>query len=203
MFNKVDIKKVETVYQGYFRVDKYHLKHSLYQGGMSQTLSREVFERGHIGAVLLYDIKKDCLVMIEQFRPGAYAAGWEPWVLECVAGVIEKNENPEELVLREAKEEAACEISALIPIHHFLSSPGACSETVHLYCGLVDSDLAGDICGLDNEGENIKVRIIPSDQIDKLLSTNKVVNAKTLIALQWFLLNRSKLNLSYNTQNKS
>ena len=90
---------------------------------MSPTLSREVFERGHIGAVLLYDIKKQCLVMIEQFRPGAYAAGWEAWVLECVAGVIEKDENPEQLVYRESIEETGCEISALIPIHQFLSSP--------------------------------------------------------------------------------
>ena len=199
MQNKVDIEKLETVYQGYFRVDKYHLKHSLYQGGMSQSLSREVFERGHVGAVLLYDINKECLVMIEQFRPGAYAAGWEPWLLECVAGVIEKNENPEALVRREAKEEAGCEISMLIPIHHFLSSPGACSETVHLYCGLVDSERAGEICGLVDEGENIQVRIIPSEQVNELLSNNKVVNAKTLIALQWFLLNQRKLQQLWNT----
>ena len=82
----------------------------------------------------------------------------------------------------------------LIPIHHFLSSPGACSETVHLYCGLVDSNIAGDICGLDDEGENIKVRVIPSDKVGDLLSENKVVNAKTLIALQWFLLNQSKIH---------
>ena len=200
MQNKVDIEQVETVYQGYFRVDKFHLKHSLYQGGMSQSLSREVFQRGHIGAVLLYDINKQCLVMIEQFRPGAYAAGWEPWILECIAGVIEKNETPELLVRREASEEAGCEISMLFPIHHFLSSPGACSETVHLYCGLVDSNLAGDICGLDDEGENIKVRIIPCESVSELLSENKIVNAKTLIALQWFLLNQSKIQQLYKTQ---
>ena len=179
MSKKVVVEQVESVYQGYFRVDQYLLKHGLYQGCMSPTLSREVFERGHIGAVLLYDIEKACLVMIEQFRPGAYAAGWEPWVLECVAGVIEKDENPEQLVRRESVEEAGCEISLLFPIHRFLSTPGACSETVHLYCGLVDSETAGSICGLDNEGENIKVKIIPCNQVKSLLTENRVVNAKT------------------------
>ena len=200
MHNNVEIENIETVFKGYFRVDKYHLRHSLYQGGMSQCLSREVFERGHIGAVLLYDIKKQCLVMIEQFRPGAYAAGWQPWILECVAGVIENNENPEQLVRREAIEEAGCEISMLVPIHQFLSSPGACSETVHLYCGLVDSDLAGDICGLVDEGENIKVKRVPCEQVKDLLSANKIVNAKTLIALQWFLLHQEKLHQLYDAE---
>ena len=200
MSKKVVVEQVKPVYQGYFRVDQYLLKHSLYQGGMSPTLSREVLERGHIGAVLLYDIKKDCLVMIEQFRPGAHAAGWEPWVLECVAGVIEKGENPEQLVHRESLEETGCEISLLVPIHRFLSSPGACSETVQLYCGLVDSETAGSICGLNSEGENIKVRIIPTDQINQLLTENKMVNAKTIIALQWFLLNQSRLNQLWANQ---
>ncbi len=200
MSKKVVVEKVQSVYRGYFRVDQYLLQHSLYQGGMSPILSREIFERGHIGAVLLFDAKKDCLVMIEQFRPGAYAAGWEPWVLECVAGVIEKDESPEQLVRRESVEEAGCEISLLVPIHQFLSSPGACSETVKLYCGLVDSETAGTICGLDSEGENIKVRIIPCNQVSELLANNKIVNAKTLIALQWFLLNQSTLHQLWESQ---
>src|SRR3546814_18574745 len=52
-------------------------------------MAREIFERGHAAAVLLYDPARDAVVLIEQFRPGAYAAGVNPWLVEVVAGIIE------------------------------------------------------------------------------------------------------------------
>ena len=45
--------------------------------------------RGHAAAVLPYDPERDAVVLIEQFRPGAYAAGVDPWLIEVVAGIIE------------------------------------------------------------------------------------------------------------------
>ena len=57
-------------------------------------------------AVLPYDPRRDEVVLIRQFRAGAYVAGRHPWTWEIVAGIIEDGESPEDLVRREAVEEA-------------------------------------------------------------------------------------------------
>ncbi|HXH03156.1 MAG TPA: NUDIX domain-containing protein [Candidatus Competibacteraceae bacterium] len=175
----------DCVYQGRFRVERYRLSYRLYDGRYSAELSREVFERGHVGAVLPVDPVRDAVVLIEQFRVGAYVAGWQPWLVECVAGIIEAGETSEELVRREAREEAGCVITDLVPIMRFLTSPGACSETVALYCGRVDSAKVGGLHGLAAEGEDIRVLALPIVQALEMLEQGLIVNAKTIIALQW------------------
>ena len=116
----------------HFRIDRYRLRHKLFEGDWSGEIEREVFERGHAVTVLLFDPDRDKLVFIEQFRPGAYAAlaspwfdnGASPWLIECVAGIIEPGESPEDVARREAIEEADCEVSDIVPVCHYLLSPG-------------------------------------------------------------------------------
>ena len=55
------------------------MRHGRFDGGWSGEMRREVFERGHAAAVLLYDPTCGAFVMCEQFRVGAYAAGMAPW----------------------------------------------------------------------------------------------------------------------------
>ncbi|MBT6273342.1 MAG: NUDIX domain-containing protein, partial [Chromatiales bacterium] len=110
---EVDLLRRDTLFQSYFRVDQYELRHSLFAGGMGDAVVREVFERGHMAAVLPVNPANDSVVMIEQFRPGAYAVGWHPWLLECVAGVIEPGETASGVAGRETMEEAGCEIRHL------------------------------------------------------------------------------------------
>ena len=83
--HKIDILDKARVYEGYFRVDRYRLRHGLHEGGMGNEIVREVFERGHAVGILPFDPDRDEVVMIEQFRIGAYAAGVEPWLTEIVA----------------------------------------------------------------------------------------------------------------------
>ncbi len=190
---KVDLIEKHTVFDGYFQIHHYRLRFSLHEGGMSPALDREVFERGQVAAVLLVDPERDEVVLIEQFRVGPYAVGWDPWLLEGVAGIIEDGESAEEVALREAKEEAGCEITDLVPIMRYLSSPGACTETVALFCGRVDSSRADGVHGLDEEHEDIKVVVCSVDKAIELLRSGRIVNAKTIIALQWLALNYADL----------
>lgn len=190
---KVEILEKTSPQTGYYRIDRFRLRHSLHQGGMSPEISREVFERGHVGAVLPVDMARGEVLLIEQFRPGALAAGWEPWVLECVAGVIEEGESPEDLVRREAVEEAGCELGQLRFVYRYLTSPGASSETVHLFMGQADLSAAGGTHGLAEEGEDIRVLVVGIDEALAMLAEGRIVNAKTIIALQWLAANRSEL----------
>ena len=182
----------ETCYRGFFRLDRCRVRHELYAGG-SHEISRELFERGHAAAVVLYDPVRDRLVMIEQFRIGAMQSRFGPWVLEFVAGIIEPGESAESVVQRESVEEAGCEVLEVELIGEFMVSPGGCSEHIYLYWGKVDSSEAGGIHGLAEEGEDIRVLTVDADEVAELIASGKASSATTLIGLQWFLLNRARL----------
>lgn len=182
-----------VAFQGYFRVGRYFFRHGLYQGGQSGTLRREVFERGHAAAVLPYDPLRDEIVLIRQFRAGAYVAGRHAWTWEIVAGILEEDEAPEALIKREAVEEADLEIRDVIPIHDVVVSPGACSETCAIFLGRADTTNAGGVYGLESEGENILVKVLSFDEARAMLDRDEIGNAIGVIALQWLALHRDEV----------
>ena len=197
----VDIIEKQTPFQGYFRIDRYRLKHRLFEGGWSQEISREIFERGHAVTALLFDPDRDRLVFIEQFRAGAFCAlaspwfddSFSPWLVECIAGIIEEGETPEQVARRETVEEAGCEITDIVPVCHYLVSPGGSTESVFVFCGRVDSENADSIHGVIEEQENIRVFTVPVTEALHWLDEGRIANAMTLIALQWFKLNHDGL----------
>jgi ADP-ribose pyrophosphatase len=189
----VEVLEKTTPYRGFFRMDVYRLRHRKFDGGWTQELSREVFERGHAVAVLPYDPERDRVILIEQFRIGAYAAGLDAWLLETVAGVIEESESAQDVARREAHEEAGCDITDLVPIAEIMLSPGGCSETLAVYCGRVDSRGAGGIHGLAHEGEDIRVLVLPPEEALARVMATRGANANAIIPLQWLLLNRREL----------
>lgn len=180
-------------YDGFFRIERYRLRHELFADGSSVEITRELFERGHAAAVVLYDPDLDSVVMVEQFRIGALDLHGGPWMLEFVAGIVEEGEMPEAVVRRESVEEAACEIEELIPIATCTLSPGACSERMHLFCARVDASRAGGIHGLVDEGEDIRVRVLRFDEAFAMLEAGEISSATPMIGLQWLALNRDKL----------
>jgi|TARA_B110000196_G_scaffold3748_1_gene3281 ADP-ribose pyrophosphatase len=196
-FNQQDHKTVLTqrLHDGFFKVDRYQVEHELFAGGRTEAFSRELFERGEASAVLLYDPKKDLVVLTEQYRIGAALDKQQgsPWLLEVVAGMMEEGESAEEVARREAEEEAGCHLNQLIPISSYWSSPGGTSEKVHLYCALIDSTGLGGIHGLDHEQEDILVRVLPFQVAFDGIESGAINNAATIIALQWLKLKHSDI----------
>lgn len=189
----VEILERRVTYQGFFRMEKFRLRHRLFSGEMSEPLSRELFERGHAAAALLYDAQRDEVVLLEQFRIGALEAPGGPWLVEIVAGVIDRDESPEQVVRREAVEEAGCQVEALEFICDYLVSPGGTSERISLYCGRVDSSRAGGIHGLAEEDEDIRVSAVPFTEAWQWLEQGTINSASPIIALQWLRMNRERL----------
>jgi ADP-ribose pyrophosphatase len=191
--NDVEIIEREIAYRGYTRVEKLILRHRLFQGGWGAPVTREVVDRGHAAAVLPYDPGRDELVLIEQFRPGALLAGYAPWLIEVVAGILDPGETPEALVRREALEEAGCAITALEPIVSCLASPGIFTESVIMFCGRCDTRGAGGVHGLAEEGEDIRAFVVSYADAMRMLADGAITNAIAVIALQWLALNRDRL----------
>ena len=182
-----------TPYQGFFSLKTFELKHTLYKGGWSNTITRELFHRGNCVAVLLYDPNRDEVVIIEQFRIGAMQMPGQAWLLEIVAGAIEQGETAEEVAYRESIEEAGCEIQELVKINDFFTSPGGTSELLTLFYGKVDTSNVGGIHGLDHEDEDISVTVMKFDDVYQLLLDGKVLSAIPIIAIQWLFINRDRL----------
>lgn len=188
-----EIIEKRPLFQGYYRIDGYRLRHRRFDGSWSGEMSREVFERGSAIAVIMVDPDRDAIVMIEQFRMGALAAGMHPWLMEVVAGVIEPGEAPEDVARREAVEESGCALKRLELITRFLPSPGACSETVTLFCAEVDASTADGVHGVDSEHEDIKVHVLPIAEALRLFDENRLDNGIAFIAVAWLARNYTAL----------
>jgi ADP-ribose pyrophosphatase len=193
--NGIKIIKREVLHRGFFSLARYRLQHMLYGGGWSAEMEREIFERGRTVGILLYDPDRDEVVLVEQFRLAAHLAGMPAWELEIVAGIVDKDGESEiELAQRETQEEAGLElIGEPIFLHHYLLSPGACPETIHLFAGRVDASKAGGIHGLADEHEDIKVVVLSFDEAMRQLRSDEIKNGPTLLALYWLAAERERL----------
>ncbi|MBI3444610.1 MAG: NUDIX domain-containing protein [Magnetospirillum sp.] len=195
MESKADVEIIakETVYKGYFQIDRYRLRHRTFAGGWTGELVREVFERGHAVVVLLYDPARDQVALIEQFRPGAYAAGWHPWLIECVAGIIEEGEQPDEVARRETREEAGSDPTDMIHVGDYLVTAGGSSESCRLYCARVDASTIAGTHGLAHEGEDIKVMVVDTAEALAMVRDNRINNAMAALAIQWLALEKARV----------
>ena len=193
MSKEFKIINKEILYSGFFRMEKYCLQHTLYAGGWSAVINRELFVRGSCVAVLLYDPERDKVVLIEQFRAGAILQPDRAWLVEIVAGAIEEGETAIEVAYRESIEEAGCEIQELIVINEFYTTPGGASERITLFCGKIDSTKVGGIHGLDHEDEDISVRSVDFDEAYRMVESNEMESAIPIIAIQWLALNKEKI----------
>jgi len=189
----VELIQRETCFQGFYRLDRLHLRHRQFAGGMGPQLSRELFVRHDAVCVLPYDPQRDAVVLVEQFRVGALDKSSNPWLLELVAGLIDPGEQPEDVAHREAEEEAGLQLTALRPITQYYPSPGGSDERVHLYVGRCDSQGVGGVHGLAEEGEDIRVHVWSLEDALQAVKDGRIDNAASIIALQWLALNRAEV----------
>jgi ADP-ribose pyrophosphatase len=193
MSHQVELLNRETVYQGFFRVDKLRLRVEKFEGGWSEPMDREVFHIGRAVVGLLYDPQLDHIILIEQFRPAPYVYGQPAFLYECIAGLLEKDEAPDMGLRREAFEEAGVTIKRLEPVGEIFSSPGAVDELWTLYVAEIDASHAGGVFGLKAEHENIKVHVMPAATAITMLDAGQIKNAPAVIALSWFARHGEKL----------
>lgn len=184
-------------YQGFFTLSRLRLRHTLFKGGWSRELTRELFHRGSCVAVVPYDPIRDAVVLIEQFRIGALKFKADPWLLEIVAGAVEPGESPPQVARREAREEAGCDLRELIQIGEFFTTPGAFAEQITLFCGLVDASGVGGLHGLAEEDEDIRVKVVSFDEAWAMVQNGAIDSAIPIIALQWLAMNRERLRLEF------
>ena len=197
-FSQEDMEIVaeKTLYKGFFTLKQIQFKHKLFAGGESKIVTRELLIKGAASAVIAYDPKADSVVLVEQVRIGAAyhpEPMRSPWLLELIAGMVEKDEKPEEVALRESKEEAGITVKNLTHCLSVWDSPGGTVERLHLFVGKVDSSQAKGIHGLADENEDIRVHVVKREQAYQWMCEGKIDNGIAVIGLQWLQLNYAQL----------
>lgn len=181
------------VYDGFFKMDQIEIEQDGPAG--KTTYTREVFERGHSAAVLLYDPATDCIALVEELRAGPMAAGLpreQCWSLGPVAGGIELKDGDDparaaiQTALREAEEEAGVIISEgdLKGPLSTMVSPGGTSEVIHHFIACVDLSniIDGSVHGLKDENEEIITHVMSRGQARCMIG-NGIQNGLTITLL--------------------
>jgi ADP-ribose pyrophosphatase len=190
----VEIDGVEIAFESFLRMDVFHFRHRLFSGEWSAPRSYDVLRRGPAVAIVLYDPDRDTIVLVEQFRLPALLAGSSPWQIEAAAGLIDGQETPEAVAVRETREETGLTlIGAPVPIQRYLPSTGDSDESVYLFCGRVDSTGAAGVHGLPEEHEDIQVVVKSRAEVEALLDAGAIESSHTVIALYWLMRHRERL----------
>jgi ADP-ribose pyrophosphatase len=194
----VRIESDETVWNGRFALQRIKFRQRRFDGTMSGLRTWELWRRGRAAALLPYDPVADAVVLIEQFRLPALAAGVAPVMVEVPAGLCDPGEDPTTTLLREAEEEIGILPRRLLQIGDFLLTPGGTDERVALYVGEVtapaaDADGIVGAGGLDAEHEDIRIRVWPAARAIADALDGKFPNVVTSLALLWLAARRDEL----------
>lgn len=201
----VTVINQRTPYSNFYTMQEYDLRHRQFNGKMGAQIERAVFIGFDVAIVLPYDPVRDCVLLVEQFRIGAFARGADqPWLLEPIAGHVDAGETPEQAAMRETVEESGVHLTELIPICQAYPSPGDSTEYYHIYLGLCDlGGAGGKTAGLMSENEDIHSHVQPFDAfidyIDRGAANGRVAsgggaNVLPLItAAYWLARNRDRL----------
>ena len=176
-----------VLYKGF--VTLVSLDYSCYKlsGGVRAVRRHEVMSRADAVVVLAYDPRRHSVVLVEQYRSGpVVAADPSPRLLEVVAGMLDAGEAIEDAARRELQEETGLQALALYPIAHYWVTPGASTERIHAFCALVDSRGVLQYAGVDDENEDIRVRVYSYNEAwRRCVDVDGCTNSATLIAMQW------------------
>jgi ADP-ribose pyrophosphatase len=192
------VESEETVWNGRFPLEVVRFRQRRFDGTISNLRTWELWRRGQAAALLPYDPVRDAVVLIEQFRLPALAAGVDPVMVELPAGLCDAGETPEQTIAREMHEEMGLAADRLEKIGAFVLTAGGSDECCHLFVGRVTAPPAGSdglagVAGLAAEQEDIRVRVHPAERAVTAALAGRYANSVTAIALLWLAAKRDWL----------
>lgn len=196
-FSRDDVKEIEASrpYAKYFSAEDHRVRHRRFDGSLGAPVDRAVWVSGDAVTVLPYDPVNDLVLVIEQFRAGAYVRGDKyPWLLEPVAGRRDAGESYEQTAIRETIEESGIELKSLEKIASYYPSPGAFSEYLVSYVGIADlSNAVSSIHGLDAEQEDIRTIVLSYGELQDALTSGEADTGPLVLSAFWLAANRDRL----------
>lgn len=189
---KAEIVNEKTLSNGWTRLSDFQIDYTD-SDGETHRLQREVYHRTPAATILLYDPKRDTVVLVLQFRLPVFLHGEPAWVIEAPAGLLD-GDAPEVAIRREAEEETGFRVRDVRFLFKAYSSPGSSMELLHFFAATFDTtDRVSDGGGLAHEHEDIEVLEVQLDKAMAMIERGEIVDLKTIALLQWATLNRGSL----------
>jgi nudix-type nucleoside diphosphatase (YffH/AdpP family) len=187
---RIRLVEKETVWKGFVHMQKLVFDQRM-PDGKTIRIVREVHDHGSAAAILLYDPKRDSVVLVRQFRPAAFVNGDPSFMIEVPAGLLD---DAAHAIRREAMEESGYAVEKVDYLFDMYASPGTLTEKVSLFVARIDLDVqAGSGGGLEDEGEDLEVLTYGLDEAFAMIASGEITDSKTIILLQWAMLNRARL----------
>lgn len=145
---------------------------------------REVYDRGNGATIMLYNRRKQSVVLVRQFRVATWVNGNEDGMLiETCAGLLD-NDEPEVCVRKEAIEETGFEVGEVRKLFELYMSPGGVTELIHFFIAeYSDAQRATDGGGVDDE--EIDVLELPFTLALEMVANGEIRDGKAVILLQY------------------
>lgn len=157
--------------------------------GEWQTQHRETYDRGNGATLLPYNLAQRTVVLVRQFRYPAYVNGYDDLMIEAAAGLLD-DESPENRIRTEAEEETGYRLGHIKKVFEAFMSPGAVTERLHFFVAEYEPHMrVGSGGGIADEGEDIEVLELSIDQALAMIGDGRIVDAKTIMLLQYAALN--------------
>lgn len=185
-------------YINFFAMEEMDLQFRRFDGSLSPVMNRGAALVGAASVLLPYDVGRDSVLLIEQFRAPLFIVGdRSPWLWEPPAGLIDPGETPSEAALREAKEEAGLTVSHLEEVGSMYPSSGASGEYIHIFCGLADfSSIVGG-GGVPSEGEDIRSKVISFHELMDGVDKRTFRDMPLVTAALWLARHRDRLRAEF------
>lgn len=191
--SRVRIIDRRPLWNGFISLEQVTLEQKM-SNGTTARLVREVHDHGRAATILLFDPQRQMVVLVRQLRIPVFMQGEPAYLIETPAGLLD-GEQPEVAICREAMEETGYSIESAVHLFDAYMSPGSITERTSFFLGRIDTSrkvAAGG--GLAHEGEDIEVLEVPFDEAVRMVGTGEICDAKTIMLLQWALLNRASLS---------
>jgi nudix-type nucleoside diphosphatase (YffH/AdpP family) len=189
---KVEIVGRTTLSKGWTELSSYDIDYTASDGQTSR-LKREIYHRTPAATILLYDPKRQTVVLVRQFRLAAHLNGDPGWMVETPAGLLDGDE-PEAAIRREAMEETGYRVGDIRFLFKAYMAPGSVTEVVHFFAAVIDAaDRVSPGGGLADEHEDIEVIDVPLSEALAMIESGAIIDGKTIMLLQWAALNGHSL----------
>jgi nudix-type nucleoside diphosphatase (YffH/AdpP family) len=181
--DQVRINEHVVVWNGWSKIRSLVIAYRRRNGEWTEQ-RREIYDRGHGAAILLYNLEFRSVILVRQFRAACILAGYQEFLIEVPAGMLD-DDDPEGCIRRETEEETGYRIGDVMKVCEAFTTPGSVTEKLHFF--MAGYDMRTRVSqggGAADEGEDIEVMEMPFLEAYAMIAAGRIVDAKTILLLQ-------------------
>jgi len=183
MATKARLVAEQTLSEGRFRLTRTRVEIEE-DDGQRRALDYEVYRHGPAASALLYDPARGVVLLVKQFRLGAYLADGALETIEAVAGMLD-GDDPATCATREVWEETGVRVAAVRRVFDAYTSPGGTTEKIA--CFVAPYSLADRVGrgGSVDADERIALVEVTLDQALAMIESGEIQDAKTIALIYY------------------